>query len=136
MFKQHPELCHLLSIQYRMHPDISKLPSAAFYDSRLTDGPKMAELTVATWHKSSFFGPYRFFNVNGSEENASRGHSMINPAEVSAIINLYRKLKRDYGVGDSLFGKIGVISMYREQVGLLRNKFRQAFGESCFDDIE
>lgn len=118
-----------------MHPDISMLPSNAFYDRRLKDGPGMATLTVAPWHKDPEFGPYRFFSVPGAEA-PGRGHSMTNNGEVNAVMALYRKMKAQYGVGDSLFGKIGVISMYREQVGLLRNKFRQTFGEGCMDDIE
>jgi senataxin len=111
------------------------LPSDVFYDRRLIDGPDMATKTVAPWHKSREFGPYRFYDVVGREQ-AGRGHSLVNEVEVGAAITLYRKLKREYGVGDSLFGKIGMISMYREQVFLLRNRFKAAFGDSCMDDIE
>jgi len=31
----------MLSIQYRMHPDISYFPSKLFYDSKLKDDPQM-----------------------------------------------------------------------------------------------
>lgn len=33
-----PERVHLLSIQYRMHPQISQFPSRMFYDGKLLDG--------------------------------------------------------------------------------------------------
>ncbi|KAL6652175.1 hypothetical protein ACP70R_011100 [Stipagrostis hirtigluma subsp. patula] len=33
---------HLLNIQYRMHPEISKFPVATFYDGKISDGPNVS----------------------------------------------------------------------------------------------
>ena len=68
MFNAAPERVHLLSIQYRMHPDISLFPSTAFYDKQLVDGPRMTELTAQPWHGTALFGPFRFFDVRTPEE--------------------------------------------------------------------
>lgn len=135
MAHDHPDDMHLLSIQYRMHPDISQLPSKVFYDGKLVDGPDMAEKTKAPWHVRPIFGTYRFFNVNG-QESSGRGHSLKNEAEINAIISLYRSLRDQYGSSDRLMGKIGIISMYKDQVNLLKRKFRDIFGDQAFDDID
>jgi senataxin len=123
------------SIQYRMNPDISRLPSQVFYGGRLHDGPNMAQKTKAPWHQMPVFGTYRFFNANGREVKSGR-QSLKNPTEVNAVVGLYRGLKAIYGAHDALLGKIGIISPYREQFNALKSAFRSSFGESAFDDIE
>lgn len=135
MAQNDPEAMHLLSIQYRMHPDISQLPSRVFYNRKLLDGDNMAEKTRAPWHVAPLYGTYRFFNVHGVE---SRGalHSIKNTAELQAIVSLYRGLKQQFGQNDRLLGKIGIISMYREQVGDLKRTFGREFGQAAFDDVD
>lgn len=45
---------HLLNVQYRMHPSISAFPRAAFYDSKLMDGPNVLQLDYSKpYHKVS-----------------------------------------------------------------------------------
>src|SRR5258708_18180545 len=96
MQKNHPNDVHLLDTQYRMHPDISLFPSMAFYDSRLLDGPDMAKLRARPWHSATLLGPYRFFDVQGQHQAATRGHSLINTAEIDVAIRLYRRLTTDF----------------------------------------
>lgn len=118
-----------------MHPDISQLPSEVFYGGKLHDGPNMAALTRAPWHGSEVFGTYRFYDIAGAETKAGR-QSLKNVAEVNAAMSLYRGLRNLYGDSDALFGKIGVIAPYKEQLNEMKRQFRMAFGESAFDDIE
>lgn len=125
----------LRSIQYRMHPDISRLPSKAFYDGRLRDGPGMAQKTVAPWHATSVFGTYRFFNVDSPESSGAR-RSVLNKGEVEAIINLYRSLRTLYGESDGLFGRVGIVTPYKAQQMELRRVLRNYFGDRVFDEIE
>jgi senataxin len=66
MQKNHPDDVHLLDTQYRMHPEISLFPSQTFYDGKLLDGGDMAGLRKQPWHQSLLLGPYRFFDVLGS----------------------------------------------------------------------
>ncbi|WWD16760.1 hypothetical protein CI109_101192 [Kwoniella shandongensis] len=124
----------LLSIQYRMHPFISELPSKVFYNGHLKDGPDMAKKTAALWHQRNVFGPYRFFNVEGTEIKA--GTSTKNPDEALAAVELYRRLNADFGTKINLAMRVGVISMYKEQLWELKRKFTEAFGPSILELIE
>ncbi|KAK1281543.1 hypothetical protein QJS10_CPB22g01221 [Acorus calamus] len=36
---------HLLDVQYRMHPSISRFPNAMFYDSKISDGSNVTEIS-------------------------------------------------------------------------------------------
>lgn len=122
------------SIQYRMHPEISVLPSRVFYDSRLKDGPNMDTKTLAVWHKKPIFGPYHFINVNGVESKA--GMSTKNTEEAQVAVDLYRNLKQQFGSRVNLEMRIGVITMYREQLNELKRRFQDAFGRQILDTIE
>ncbi|EKM51498.1 uncharacterized protein PHACADRAFT_199007 [Phanerochaete carnosa HHB-10118-sp] len=124
--KHHPEAVHLLSIQYRMHPDISLLPSRLFYNGRLLDGPDMASKTQRPWHRHPKFGPYRFYNVHrGVETTAS--HSYLNQAEAEIAVALYNRLRQEFSAHDFDF-KIGIVTMYKAQMLELRRAFERRFG--------
>jgi superfamily I DNA and/or RNA helicase len=83
-----PASVHLLSIQYRMHPDISAFPSREFYKGLLKDGPEMAKKTRAEWHKDLLSSPYRFFDVYEGREQTGLSHSQHNPVEAEAAAKL------------------------------------------------
>ncbi|KAG8858629.1 DEAD-box type RNA helicase [Serendipita sp. 411] len=130
-----PDRIHLLSIQYRMHPDISRLPSTLFYGGRLQDGPEMAIKTAQPWHESTALGIYRFFNVLGTEIQADLGHSQWNQAEVQAAVNLYQKLRSDFPTVNFDY-RIGIISMYRAQLSKLREAFSSRFGRDVLSKVD
>ncbi|OCF45032.1 senataxin [Kwoniella heveanensis CBS 569] len=134
MTKHNSSHVSLLSIQYRMHPFISELPSKVFYNGELKDGPDMARKTAALWHQRNVFGPYRFFNVEGTEMKA--GTSTRNPDEALAAVDLYRRLYADFGTRINLDMRIGVISMYKEQLWELKRKFTEAFGQAILETID
>ncbi|KAJ1718263.1 hypothetical protein LPJ53_006601, partial [Coemansia erecta] len=90
--KNAPEAVSLLSIQYRMHPEISVFPSRLFYASRLRDGPEMDKKQSAPWHASANFPPFAFFNIMAGREEAGRSHSVFNMAEVDAATQLVLSL--------------------------------------------
>lgn len=117
-----------------MHPFISELPSKVFYHGQLKDGPSMAKKTAAIWHQRNIFGPYRFFNIEGTEMKT--GTSTKNPAEALAAVELYRRLSADFGTRVNLTMRIGVISMYREQLWELKRKFTEAFGSTILELVE
>ncbi|KAK2465188.1 hypothetical protein APHAL10511_002542 [Amanita phalloides] len=124
--KQRPEAMQLLNIQYRMHPEISRLPSRVFYQNRLQDGPDMASKTAQPWHSHPKFGTYKFFNINGTEEQSSR--SLMNKAECQVAAALYARLRREFS-NINLDFRVGVVSMYRAQVIELRRQFERYLGE-------
>jgi senataxin len=111
----HPGDVHLLDMQYRMHPLISAFPSREFYEGRLVDGADMASLRVQPWHASNLFGPYRFFDVKGSQARGNRGQSLINVEELNVAMQLYERLRTDYRTCD-FKRKIGIITPYKAQL--------------------
>ncbi|KAL6302769.1 SEN1 N terminal-domain-containing protein [Sparassis latifolia] len=135
--QRHPEAVNLLSIQYRMHPDISQLPSRLFYDRRLQDGPDMGTKTKRPWHSHTKLGTYRFFNVSQGrqEDGQGAGHSLINRAECQVAVALYNRLRHDCSSFDFDF-KVGVISMYRGQIIELRRAFEQRFGADISGTVD
>ena len=135
MQKNHPNDVHLLDTQYRMHPEISMFPSKAFYDGRLLDGKDMAALRARPWHQSDILGPYRFFDVQGTQQSAPRGHSLVNFAEIDMAMKLFARLTTDCR-GYEFTGKVGIITPYKSQLRELRSRFAQRYGDTIFDTIE
>ena len=130
-----PNDVHLLDIQYRMHPEISLFPSNAFYDAKLLDGPGMAKLRARPWHQSKILGPYRFFDVQGTQQSAPHGHSLINSAEIEVALKLFERLITDCK-GFEFTGKIGIITPYKSQLRELRSRFAQRYGDSVLTTVE
>ncbi|CRG86184.1 Helicase SEN1 [Talaromyces islandicus] len=135
MQSNHPYDVHLLDIQYRMHPEISRFPSFTFYDGRLQDGPDMAKLRVRPWHNSALLSPYRFFDVQGLHQSASKGHSLINIAELNVAMRLYERLITDFKSYD-FSGKIGIITPYKGQLREMKSRFAAKYGNSIFTTVE
>jgi hypothetical protein len=117
-----------------MNPFISELPSKVFYNGQLKDGPDMDIKTKAIWHEKPIFGPYRFFNVNGMESKT--GTSTKNVQEALVAVELYRKLEDEFGDRVNFAMRIGVISMYKEQLWELKRKFIDAYGSGILEKIE
>lgn len=135
MQANHPKDVHLLDTQYRMHPEISAFPSAAFYDGRLRDGPNMGSLRKAPWHQSEHLGPYRFFDVQGLHQGAAKGHSLINVAEVRVAMQLYERLVTDFRDCDFV-GRVGIITPYKGQLREMKAQFAAKYGNSIFSVVE
>ena len=130
-----PDNVHLLDTQYRMHPDISAFPSRAFYDGRLLDGPGMAGLRQKPWHVDPLLSSYRFFDVQGMSQSAPKGHSLVNLAEIDIALKLFQRLT-SCAKGYSFQRKIGIITPYKSQLGMLRDRFKAKYGEGIIDTIE
>ncbi|KAL4947524.1 SEN1 N terminal-domain-containing protein [Aspergillus filifer] len=135
MQANHPNDVHLLDTQYRMHPEISMYPSAAFYDGRLQDGPNMARLRTRPWHQSELLSPYRFFDVQGLHQSATKGHSLVNFAELKVAMQLYERLLTDFKEYD-FSRKIGIITPYKGQLRELKNQFANKYGNAIFNMID
>ncbi|KAK3987457.1 putative helicase [Cladorrhinum sp. PSN332] len=135
MQKNHAKDVHLLDMQYRMHPEISRFPSKEFYEGLLQDGADMAGLRMQPWHQSVHLGPYRFFDVVGSQERGPKNQSLVNEAELKVAMQLYNRFRTDYGNVDAK-GKIGIITPYKAQLQRLRSRFTEKYGEGITDDIE
>ncbi|KAI1287124.1 DEAD-box type RNA helicase, partial [Mortierella claussenii] len=130
-----PRSVHLLSIQYRMHPDISMFPSREFYKSLLKDGPGMAEKTKAEWHSNPITSPYRFFDVYQGQEKIGLSHSQHNPIEAEAAVSLLEGLCNS-NPSLNFFRRVGVISPYKQQVRTLKEYFQRVFDKSILDAVD
>ncbi|CAI5954940.1 unnamed protein product [Closterium sp. NIES-64] len=116
----------LLSVQYRMHPDISRFPSHGFYHGRIEDGPNVCQPSHCPPHLHLLFGPYRFFHVRGREERDSAAvdagsRSVSNSVEAAVVIALLTRLSTAcQGKEGGGAVKVGLISPYARQVELLQ----------------
>ncbi|KAL2263133.1 hypothetical protein VTK26DRAFT_8031 [Humicola hyalothermophila] len=135
MQKNHAKDVHLLDTQYRMHPEISRFPSKEFYEGLLQDGGDMSKLRLQPWHQSVLLGPYRFFDVKGSQERGPKDTSLVNEEELKVAMQLYRRFRTDYSNLD-LKGKIGIITPYKAQLFRLRQRFIEKYGEGITEEIE
>lgn len=110
-------LGRLLTVQYRMHPDIESWSNAAFYDGRIetaVDPPPVASAVSAGLLPAS---PRAVFvDIAGHEE--SRRTSKERIAEADWIATRVRSML-DAGVRPA---QIAVIAAYRAQVRLLRER--------------
>ncbi|KAM3291143.1 putative helicase MAGATAMA 3 [Capsicum chacoense] len=118
----------MLKTQYRMHPEIRNFPSREFYEEALEDGPDVEEQTKRSWHEYRCFGPFCFFDIHeGKESQPSGSGSWQNVDEVEFVLAIYHKLVSRYPALKSS-SRLAIISPYRHQVKLLRQKFRETFG--------
>ncbi|XP_056167482.1 uncharacterized protein LOC115665940 [Syzygium oleosum] len=123
----HPR--HLLNIQYRMHPEISRFPASTFYKNQIQDGSNVTSKSYVKCHLPwPMFGPYSFIDIsNGTEEGGDDGHSLRNNVEVGIVSMILRNL---YGAckssGEDL--SVGVISPYSAQVAAIQKKIGKRYG--------
>ncbi|KAJ1924603.1 DEAD-box type RNA helicase [Tieghemiomyces parasiticus] len=139
--KSNPGCVNLLSIQYRMHPEISRFPSRMFYNAQLLDGPDLRERKVAVWHvdpagggggdgaggRIPRFAPFRFYHVAHGREQSAGNKSLVNHAEAEALCDFVAGLCRTFP-RETFAHRIGVITPYKQQMFRLRQLFEQRFG--------
>ncbi|ODV84733.1 hypothetical protein CANARDRAFT_28879 [[Candida] arabinofermentans NRRL YB-2248] len=135
MQKNHRASIYLLDVQYRMHPEISRFPSKEFYNSKLLDGPGMADMNAKPWHKSPLFTPYRFFDVKGKQEQNEKSKSLFNWSEGKVALEIVNYLFDKYQ-DINWTGMIAIISPYKEQVRLIRDMFIKEFGFQITKEID
>lgn len=99
--------CCALTVQYRMHPEISAFSSAFFYNSTIENG--------ATKFVPTALPPYHLRNVKGREERV--GTSFSNEPEAATILSLIGQLSPD----TPFMGSIGVITPYLAQKAMLES---------------
>ncbi|CAI5462122.1 unnamed protein product [Closterium sp. Yama58-4] len=124
---------HMLSVQYRMHPEISRFPSHRFYEGRIEDGANVCRPSHCPQHLERLFGPYMFMHVRGKEERdvgkAGEGgsRSIANSVEAAVVLALLKRLSDACkGIAAAAAGvrptplKVGLISPYNLQVEYLK----------------
>lgn len=114
--------------QHRMHPTIGTFISNTFYEGGIENGAK----TINNVNDFNLFNRKNVVWLNvpvfmGLEEPADQ--SLQRPAEVDKIINLLQELVKK-NPGRKL--DVGIISFYKGQVDLIRQKLKESFPDNVF----
>ncbi|CAL5025815.1 unnamed protein product [Urochloa decumbens] len=118
---------HLLNIQYRMHPEISKFPVRTFYDGKISDGPNVSH---KEYNKRFLAGkllrPYSFIHIDGDETAEKHGRSLKNSVEAAIIMLIVKRLfEETVSTGSKL--SVGVVSPYNAQVRAIQEKVGKTY---------
>ncbi|KAG7604044.1 P-loop containing nucleoside triphosphate hydrolase [Arabidopsis thaliana x Arabidopsis arenosa] len=118
---------HLLDVQYRMHPSISRFPNKEFYGGRIKDAANVQEsIYQKTFLQGNMFGSFSFINVGRGKEEFGDGDSpknMVEVAVVSEIISNLFKVSRERKMKMS----VGVITPYKGQVRAIQERIRDKY---------
>ncbi|XP_022872886.1 uncharacterized protein LOC111391845 [Olea europaea var. sylvestris] len=116
---------HLLDVQYRMHPAISRFPNSKFYQKRIINAPNVKDKSYErSYLPGRMFGPYSFINIlEGTEEMDDFSHSRRNMVEVAVTVKIVKKLYKEWSVSQEKLS-IGVISPYAAQVLAIQEKLK------------
>ncbi|KAL3140547.1 hypothetical protein ABBQ32_005126 [Trebouxia sp. C0010 RCD-2024] len=120
----------VLDTQYRMHPDICRFPSNQFYDGSVKTGTGVEEATRRPWHAQKAFGPFVFYDTDSKESVPEGSSSLVNVTEVEMVLCVYAQLM-SYHPELKSQGSVAVISSYKAQVKLIREKFKAALGDDA-----
>lgn len=102
---------HLLNIQYRMHPSISRFPNLNYYDDSLKDGiTSEVRPIISGFNWPNKEKPICCIDIKGEE--AVSGKSIYNLNEVEVIIKILTDLVKNNSIDLS---NIGVITAYDAQ---------------------
>ncbi|KAJ9181814.1 hypothetical protein P3X46_005868 [Hevea brasiliensis] len=114
----------LLSVQYRMHPQIRDFPSRYFYQGRLTDSESVINLPDEMYYKDPLLRPYLFYDVTyGRESHRGGSVSYQNIHEAQFCLQLYEHLQKtlkSFGLGRI---SVGIITPYKLQLKCLQHEF-------------
>ncbi|KAA0064225.1 putative ATP-dependent helicase C29A10.10c-like [Cucumis melo var. makuwa] len=126
----------LLSVQYRMHPQIRDFPSRYFYQGRLTDSESVANLPDETYYKDPLLRPYTFFDItHGRESHRGGSVSYQNIHEAQFCLRMYEHLQKtvkSLGIGKV---SVGIITPYKLQLKCLQREFEEVLNSEEGKDL-
>ncbi|CAD5333261.1 unnamed protein product [Arabidopsis thaliana] len=113
---------HLLNVQYRMHPSISRFPNKEFYGGRIKDAANVQEsIYQKRFLQGNMFGSFSFINVGRGEEEFGDGHSPKNMVEVAVISEIISNLF-EVSSERRIKMSVGVVSPYKGQVRAIQER--------------
>lgn len=104
----------MLRTQYRCHPRLSSLSNQLFYNDQLVDGVSEEQRSPL----NALLPLLCFCDMIGGREQCDREGSYSNPQEAQFIVSLLELFVQ----WDIPLESIGVIVLYRSQVGMIKNK--------------
>ncbi|XP_043720948.1 helicase sen1-like [Telopea speciosissima] len=126
----------LLSVQYRMHPQIRDFPSRYFYQGRLTDSESVVKLPDEPYYKDHLLRPYVFYDItHGRESHRSGSVSYQNINEAQFCLWIYehlQKTSKSLGVGKI---SVGIITPYKLQLKCLQREFEEVLNSEEGKDL-
>ncbi|CAI9116342.1 OLC1v1017458C1 [Oldenlandia corymbosa var. corymbosa] len=126
----------LLSVQYRMHPQIRDFPSRHFYQGRLSDSESVACLPDEAYYKDPMLRPYLFYDItHGRESHRGGSVSYQNREEAQFCLRLYEHLQKttkSLGMGKVT---VGIITPYKLQLKCLQREFDDVLNSEEGKDI-
>ncbi|CAN6838475.1 unnamed protein product [Brassica oleracea] len=113
---------HLLNVQYRMHPSISRFPNNEFYGGMIADAEVVQEIIYQKrFLLGNMFGSFSFINVGRGKEEFGDGHSPKNMVEVAVIAEIISNLSK-VSSERRMKVNVGVISPYKGQVRAIQER--------------
>lgn len=126
----------LLSVQYRMHPQIRDFPSRYFYQGRLTDSESIVNLPDEVYYKDPLLRPYLFYDItHGRESHRGGSVSYQNIHEAQFCLRLYEHLQK--AVKSLGLGKVsvGIITPYKLQLKCIQREFENVLNSEEGKDL-
>ncbi|XP_010917856.1 uncharacterized ATP-dependent helicase C29A10.10c [Elaeis guineensis] len=126
----------LLSVQYRMHPQIRDFPSRYFYQGRLTDSESVANLPDEIYYKDTLLQPYIFYDImHGRESHRGGSVSYQNIHEAQFSLRLYEHLQKFLKANGVKKVTVGIITPYKLQLKCLQREFEEVLNSEEGKDI-
>ena len=141
-----PLFCsNLLSVQYRMHPDIAAWPNAVIYGNQITNSQsthslKAFDISGFVWphkkhSKKAYFeeSPLIFVDVCGKEQKQKNGHfSVSNLDEAGVVVSILQSVNECNQLQQDEMSRtlssIGIISGYKAQCALIQRELQNLYG--------
>ncbi|KAG6543891.1 hypothetical protein Mapa_014731 [Marchantia paleacea] len=121
----------LLSVQYRMHPQIRDFPSRYFYQGRLVDSESVKSRPDEVYHKDVLLQPYLFYDISHGRESHGGSVSYQNKLEAQVAVRLYMHLQEVVAAGGIPSVSVGMITPYKQQLRCLQTEFEAAVGANA-----
>lgn len=126
----------LLSVQYRMHPQIRDFPSRYFYQGRLSDSESVVKLPDEVYYRDPLLRPYLFYDItHGRESHRGGSVSYQNIHEAQFCLRIYEHLQKtlkSMGMGKIT---VGIITPYKLQLKCLQREFEEVLNSEEGKDI-
>ncbi|WOK91590.1 helicase sen1 isoform X4 [Canna indica] len=126
----------LLSVQYRMHPQIRDFPSRYFYQGRLTDSDSVVNAEDEVYYRDPLLRPYIFFDImHGRESHRDGSVSYQNVHEAQFALRMYEHLQKTVKANGGKKVSVGIITPYKLQLKCLQREFDEVMNTEEGKDI-
>ncbi|CAJ2663447.1 unnamed protein product [Trifolium pratense] len=126
----------LLSVQYRMHPQIRDFPSRYFYQGRLSDSESVVKLPDEAYYKDPLLRPYIFYDIrHGRESHRGGSVSYQNMTEAQFCLRLYEHVQKTVKSLGLAKITVGIITPYKLQLKCLQREFEEVLNSEEGKDL-